>query len=84
MCDQPFSWFDFLRIEGELALTFIQSAKLYSRQQDSDRALNNARKALAVIRNRLGNRVASGLTGDEIIFLETRCSIIESQLAEFR
>ena len=78
--NQPLSWFGFLRLEAELALTFIQSAKLYSNRADSARAFENARKALAEIRGRLAKRAASGLTDDETVFLETRCAIIESQL----
>ena len=79
--NEPYSWFDFLRLETELALTFIQSAELYSNRNDSARALNNARKALTEIRERLAaKRSKSGLTDDEIVFLETRCSVIESQL----
>jgi cob(I)alamin adenosyltransferase len=67
-------------LEAELALTFIQSAKLYSKPADSERALGNARKALTEIRERLAKRVETRLTDDEIVFLETRCSVIESQL----
>ncbi len=73
-------WFDFLRLESELAFTFIQSAKLYSKPADSARALDNARKALTKIRERLAKRDKSGLADDEIVFLETSCSVIESQL----
>ena len=61
--NEPLSWFEFLRLEAELALTFIQSAKLYSNRTDSARALDNARKALAEIRKRLAaKRAKSGLT----------------------
>ena len=73
-------WFDFLRLEVELALTFIQSAKLYSKQTDSARALNNAHKALTEVRQRLAKRATrKWLADDEIVFPETRCTLIESQ-----
>jgi hypothetical protein len=78
--NQPLSWFGFLRLEAELALTFIQSATLYSNRADSARAFDKAHKALAEIRKRLAKRDASGLTEDETVFLETRCALIESQL----
>jgi hypothetical protein len=43
------SWFGFLRIEADLAMTFISIAKSHSKPGRSARSLGNARKALAEI-----------------------------------
>jgi hypothetical protein len=79
MSDHPSStWFDFLRIESELAITFIGLAKSYSNPTNSARALGNARKALDQIRRGLANPI--GFDIQEIAFLERRCAEIESAL----
>ena len=78
----PPSWFSFLRIEADLAMTFISIAKNYSNPADSTRALGHSRKALEQIRRRLMNPI--GCSADEIVFLEQRCTEIESALQDFR
>jgi hypothetical protein len=74
------SWFDFLRIEADLAMTFIDVARTLS-PDHSARSLGNARKALAQIRRGLMKPTAHGLSEDEIVFLERRCREIELALA---
>ena len=67
---EPLSWFGFLRVEADLAFTFIQSAGLYSDPKDSNRALGNARKALAQIQRCLANPAKYNLTQAEVSSLE--------------
>jgi hypothetical protein len=76
------SWFAFLRIEADVAMTFISVAKNYSKPEDSTRALGNARKALEQIRR--GLMKPMGFSADEIVFLKQRCTEIESALKDFR
>ena len=66
----PTGWFGFLRVEADLAITFIQTAKLYAKQKDSDRVLGHARKALSQIQHCLGNPARYYLTEDEVSSLE--------------
>ena len=42
------AWFGFLRIEADLALTFIIVARNHLKPENAARSLGNARKALAV------------------------------------
>jgi hypothetical protein len=72
------SWFDFLRLETELAMTF-GSAKVNSIAENATRALGNARKALAKIQECLETPEAHGLSEEDVAFLEKRC--IEIDLA---
>ena len=74
------SWFGFLRIESELAMTFINLARGYSIPQNSARARGNARKALEQIERCLRNPIRHGLDAEDIAFLERRCGEIESAL----
>jgi hypothetical protein len=74
------SWFEFLRIESELAITFINLARSYSRPRDSARARENARKALDQIQRGLKTPISHGLDVEEIAFLNQRCGEIESAL----
>jgi cob(I)alamin adenosyltransferase len=74
--------FDFLRIEADLALTFIGAAKTYSIPENSARAMRNAHAALKQIQHGLANPI--GLSTEEIEFLERRCIEIESALRGFR
>jgi hypothetical protein len=53
------SWFDFLRIEAGIAMSFIDSARLHSNPANSARSVENARKALAEIRRGLMDSAAS-------------------------
>ena len=76
------SWFAFLRIEADVAMTFISVAKNYSKPEDSTRAIGNARKALEQIRGALLNHIR--FSPDEIVSLELRCTEIESALKAFR
>ena len=73
--------FEFLRIESDLAMTFIGAARSYSSPENSARALGNARTALKQIRRGLANPI--GLATREIEFLEQRCIEIESALLVF-
>ena len=74
------SRFDFLRIEADLAMTFINAARIHSDPANSARCLGNARKAFAEIQRGLMKATASGLSGDDVLFLEQRCAEIESEL----
>ncbi|MFN0167824.1 MAG: hypothetical protein ACKV22_15460 [Bryobacteraceae bacterium] len=77
------SWFDFLRIEADLAMTFIGSARILSSPADAVGSLENARKALAEIQRGLLNPAGHGLSEDEVLVLMRRCVEIESELATF-
>lgn len=77
------SWFQFLRLEADLAITFIATARTFSvidEPTNSARSLANARKALKEIRSSLAKPAQRGLTEDEIVLLEVRCSEIEFAL----
>jgi cob(I)alamin adenosyltransferase len=80
LTSEPFSWFSFLQVEADLAVTFIQSAKLYANPKDTDRALRNARNALSMIQRCLGNPAKYYLTKDEISLLEKLCAQITISL----
>ena len=75
------TWYTFLQIEADLAMTFISVAKNYSKPEDSTRAIGNARKALEQIRGALLNHIR--FSPDEIVSLELRCTEIESALEAF-
>jgi hypothetical protein len=76
----PLNWFAFLRLEAELAETFIQSAKAHADPAIAAGSLRNARKALSEIQLSLLKPAARGLSKDEIVFLQKRCTQIESAL----
>ncbi len=77
-------WFGFLRIESDLALTFIDSARLQRSPGRSAISLGNARKALAEIRRSLLNPSRRRcLSEAEAFFLEQRCAQIEAALETF-
>jgi cob(I)alamin adenosyltransferase len=75
------SWFEFLRLDADLALSFIEAARIHSDQAKSTHALGSARTALAEIVRCLKEPAAYGLSDDEVVFLEERCTTIESALA---
>jgi hypothetical protein len=77
------SWFEFLRIEADLARTFIDTARIHSNPSNSARSLANARLALAEIRRGVMDPPARGLSEDEVLSLERRCAEIESALGTF-
>ena len=78
------AWFGFLRIEADLAMTFIDVARSHLEPGRSARSLGNARKALAEIQRCLMKPIeSSGLSENEIVFLEQRCREIESALRAF-
>ena len=77
------SWFDFLRIEADLAMTFIDTARTRSNPAHSARALRNAGRAFAQIKHCLMKPVACGLSVDEIGFLKRRCAEIDLALVDF-
>ena len=75
-------WFNFLRIEADLALTFIDSARLRRGPEESGVSIENARKALAEIRRGLMKPSRRRyFTEAEVFFLEQRCAEIEAALA---
>ena len=76
------SWFAFLRIEAELAMSFLDSARIHSNPANAARSLLNARTALAEIQRGLMKPTARGLHEDEVSVLEQRCTEIESALAK--
>jgi hypothetical protein len=80
--DAP-DWFPFLKLEAELAFTFIQSARAHFNPGASVVSLTRAHKALSEIRKRLIKPAAYGLTADQILFLEKRCAEIDSALKDF-
>jgi len=63
------SWFGFLRIEADLAMTFIKIASA-SNSERSARYLGNARKTLAEIQRGLMEPAFYGLSEYQILFLE--------------
>jgi hypothetical protein len=77
------NWFGFLRIEADLAMTFIDAASGHSDPANSARSLGNARKALAEIQRSLTKPTARGLSEIEVSFLKQRCNEIESALAAY-
>ena len=78
------SWLAFLRIEADLAMTFIDCARTHANPANSARSLLNARTALAEIRRGLMKPTARGLDDDAVLFLRDRCIEIESALAKLR
>jgi len=74
------SWFEFLRIEADLPMSFIAAARNHSNPANSARSLGNARKALAEIQRGLIKPTAHGLSEDEVLFLEQRRTEVESAL----
>jgi hypothetical protein len=76
------AWFEFLQIEADLAMTFIDTARGSSIPENSARSLENARTALAQIRRGLANPI--GLVREEAELLEQCCVEIEAALLAFR
>lgn len=84
MPDNPMpSWFGFLRVEADLAMTFIGLAEVRLRPEYAARSLRNARMAVAQIERCLMDPTHYGLSDVEVDFLEKRCSLIESALRDF-
>jgi len=75
------SWFDFLRIEADLAMTFIKVARTVT-PQNAARSRGRARTALAEIQHALRIRRDRGLDEGDIVFLKQRCKKIELALAD--
>jgi hypothetical protein len=42
------SWFEFLRIEADLAMSFIDAARIHSNPANAVRSLGNARKSMVL------------------------------------
>jgi hypothetical protein len=78
------SWFGFLKIGADLAITFINAAKRYSSPEDSVRWLGNARKALAEIQEGLMRPDERGLSESEVLFLARRSTEIRLALGQFK
>jgi hypothetical protein len=74
------SWFGFLSMEADLAMTFIDCARLHTHHGNFANSVENARKALAEIQRGIVNPTARGLSGNEVSFLERRSEEIESAL----
>ena len=77
------SWFEFLRLEADLAMTFIGSARVHTDPANSARSLLNARRALAEIQHGVANPINCYLSGSEVLVLEQCCREIESALNAF-
>ena len=77
------AWFGFLRIEADLAMTFIIVARNHLKPENAARSLGNARRALAEIQRDLMKPTAHGLSEDQVLFLEQRCTEIKSALRAF-
>lgn len=75
-------WFAFLRLESDLAMTFIDSARLHTDPADAAISLGRARQALAEIQRSLVRPASRGLSEDEIFFLEQRRTQIEAALTK--
>ena len=75
-------WFNFLRIEADLALTFIDSAGLHTNPADAAISFGRARQALAEIQRSLLRPASRGVSEDEIFFLEQRRTQIEAALTK--
>ena len=76
------SWFPFLKIEADIAMTFIDCARYASNPESADRYRGHARKALAQIQKGLAKPEYHGLSEDEVVFLEQRSVEIELAMAE--
>ena len=74
------SWFGFLTLEADLAMTFIDCARLHTNPGESANSVENARKALAEIQRSLVKPSARGLSMNEVSYLEQRSGEIESAL----
>jgi hypothetical protein len=74
------SWFGFLALEADLAMTFINCARRRANPEGFANSVNNARKALVEIQRGIVNPTARGLSGSEVSFLERRSEEIESAL----
>ena len=74
------SWFGFLALEADLAMTFIDCARLHTNPGESANSVENARKALAEIQRSLAKPTARGLSMNEVSYLERRSGEIESAL----
>jgi hypothetical protein len=84
MPDDPIpSWSGFLRIEADLALTFISLARCRLRPEDSARSLENARKALAQIERCLMDPPHYGISEIDLVFLKQRCMVIDLAFQDF-
>jgi len=66
------SWFEFLRLEADLALTFIESARLKLDTHARSRSLRRARTALEQIERALTDPESRGLTQEEAATLDQR------------
>jgi cob(I)alamin adenosyltransferase len=74
-------WFGFLALEADLAMTFIDCARLHTHHGNFANSVSNARKALAEIQRGLANPTARGLSVNEVSFLERRSQKINLALA---
>ena len=78
------SWFAFLKLDADLALTFIESAKVHIDPRHAARALARARRALDEIQRRLMKPAIHHLSQEELELLEKRCLEITSELDAFQ
>ena len=74
------SWFGFLALEADLAMTFIDCARLHTNPEESANSVENARKALVEIQRSLVKPAARGLSMNEVSYLERKSGEIESAL----
>jgi hypothetical protein len=68
-CDAK--WFGFLALDADLAMTFIDCARLRTNPRQSANSVQNARKALAEIQRSLLKPAARGLSMNEVSYLES-------------
>jgi hypothetical protein len=74
------SWFGFLALEADLAMTFIDCARLHTNPGKSANSVENARQALSEMQRSLVMSTARGLSINEVSYLERRSREIESAL----
>ena len=77
------SWFEFLRLDADLAMTFIDAARNHSKPENAARSLGRAREALAEIKCSLMKHTERGLSEDQVVILKRRCTEIELALEGF-
>jgi len=72
--------FNFLKIEADLALTFLRTSDIVARDdpKNSANALTKAREALATIQRFMH---AQPFTSDQVAYLGERCAFLEEEIA---
>jgi hypothetical protein len=76
------SWFAYLRMEAELAMTSIGTATVRADPENSARCRHKARLALTEIQRGIADPTARGLSKDQVVALESQRVEIEGALAK--